>query len=279
MNSKAFTLIELLVVISILGLLSSLVLIGLQGAKDQADIGKGQEFAHVIRTGMGIDLVSEWRLNEGGGNSIADSSGYDNNGTWHGIGAHWTTAGMYNAGGLFNGTDDYVDCQNGSFFASIFNDIDDFTISTWIKPSTLTLNGVIVGQRYGTSMVFGHRTSGNLFLNMDDTRESSPESSFPIEVDKWQHVTAIFVQSNHMAYFYINGEAAGSGVAYDGSGIGSGDSYLSIGWQARVDTQTNASYFNGIIDEVQINNKALSSAEIQQLYVQGAGEHKIGYEF
>ena len=62
MNTKSFTLIELLVVVSILGLLSSLVLIGLQGAKDQADIGKAQEFSHTVRVSLGADLVGEWRL-------------------------------------------------------------------------------------------------------------------------------------------------------------------------------------------------------------------------
>ena len=60
--SKGFTLIEVLIVVSIIGLLSSIVLVGLDGAKDQAEIGKAQEFSHVVRVTMGADLVGEWRF-------------------------------------------------------------------------------------------------------------------------------------------------------------------------------------------------------------------------
>ena len=41
------------------------------------------------------------------------------------------------------------------------------------------------------------------------------------------------------------------------------------------DGGSTSGYFNGIIDEVRIYNKALSITEIKQLYVQGAEKHNI----
>ena len=121
-KERSFTLIELLVVISILGLLSSLVLVSLQGAKDQADIAKAQEFSHTVRVTMATDLVGEWRFD----NNTNDSSGYDNNGTI--VGDSGYVDGMFGQALEFDGND-HVDCGDND---GLINS-QEMTIELWFN--------------------------------------------------------------------------------------------------------------------------------------------------
>ena len=134
MNSKSFTLIELLVVISILGLLSSLILLSLGGAKDRADIGKAQEFSHAVRVSLGASLVGEWRFDDGT-DPTKDSSGNNNHGYLKPDGSEpaWINEGMFGKALDFDGLNDYINCGNNS----LFNLVDEFTIEAWIKSESL----------------------------------------------------------------------------------------------------------------------------------------------
>ncbi len=270
--NKSFTLIELLVVISILGLLSSLVLISLQGAKDQADIGKAQEFSHTVRVSLGADLVGEWRLNDGAGNSSVDSSGYGNDGNWSGAGVggtHWTTDGIHDGAALFNGTDDYIEVAHSSAF-----DVSQLTIELWIKtPANFGGNRYrALVSKQGADRDYNWYTRSNdnptrvTDLHFSSARWGSSLFSLPspYEPETWHHV-AITVDSTGLQKYYSDG------VLFDQSqkvpAIADNNYPL---WIGRADN-----LWNGIIDDLRIYNKALSSAEIQQHYVREEIKYNI----
>jgi prepilin-type N-terminal cleavage/methylation domain-containing protein len=59
LRNKAFTLIELLVVVSIIGLLSSIVLVSLKSSSNNARIAAGMQFSANIKNGLGDELKGE----------------------------------------------------------------------------------------------------------------------------------------------------------------------------------------------------------------------------
>ena len=58
-NKKGFTLIELLVVIAIIGLLSSVVLVSMQGTRQKAKIAKAQQEVSAIYKAISLKEAKE----------------------------------------------------------------------------------------------------------------------------------------------------------------------------------------------------------------------------
>lgn len=268
---KAFTLIELLVVISILGLLSSIVLISMEGATDLAEEKKAMEFAHVVRVSLGADLVGEWRFDEASGTEAKDSSGYDNHGTLSNFDgtadSGWVT-GIFSSALAFDGDNDRVDCGN----PAILTNAEAITYSLWLKPAELYDSSKTVDwdlMRHGSS----HYT----LLRLDDaagkarfftnTVSSAYSSETSWEAGTWYYIVGTYDKNagSDEVKIYVNGDLSGTNT--DTSDISAPDSALII--------NGGGQNSHGIIDDVRIYNQALSSAEIQQHYAQGAIERNI----
>ena len=69
---NGFTLVELLVVISIIGLLSSIVLVSFSNSRDKARLAKSQQFDAQISHALGAYAVGIWRFEEGTGTIVQD---------------------------------------------------------------------------------------------------------------------------------------------------------------------------------------------------------------
>ncbi len=270
--NKSFTLIELLVVISILGLLSGIVLIGLQGAKDRARISEAQEFSHIVRVSLGADLIGEWRFD----NNINDSSGSNNHGVITGDVSQ--ADGIFNNSMEFDGNGDYIDV------ATIIP--NEGTIEFWFNPhfegdtaSQIVLIDARDSLRWWTIGLGGNFGAHQLTFSCEDASDTDYFAKFDINgyvsSNNWYHAAASWKIGEPMK-LYVDGDLKDSSnnlVSFD---IDDRMNTLRMGYALTPSyAWPPVGYLDGLLDEVRIYNKALSSAEIQQHYVQGAVKHNI----
>ena len=213
-------------------------------------------------------LVGWWKLDETSG-TTASNSGRTGSGTLYGNPV-WTS-GWIDGALQFDGADDYV--YVGDHTLLRFSQSSSFTISCWAKPDSQT--GYMVYQKdplpeFG---VFGYC----LYYNYSNNRfEFEVESSFyhsnsvlaNASAGSWHHVTAVY--SNKSMKIYLNGQLKGSGTFGGDAGTTTTNYGLAIG--AYYEAIGQWDFFDGILDDVRIYNRALSDAEIMTIYARGAGK-------
>jgi len=265
----AFTLIELLVVIAIIGILSALIIVGMNSTTQKATIAKTQVFSNSLRNSLMGNLVSEWRLDNGSGTTATDSWSGGNTGTLTGFAD--TTAGYgdtHTSGWMsssncisgaclkFDGTDDYVNCGNGPSL-----DITTaITLSAWVK----TVNSATV-QMIAEKAPSPYSNGYNILSSSGQLQgriyPNSISSTAVLSNGIWHYV----VMSNQIITNGWNLYFDGVNVAQqNGVAILTNAEMFYIG--ARASTQIP---FTGLIDEVRIFNAAMSTSQIQQNYFAG----------
>jgi len=201
-------------------------------------------------------VVGNWHFDEGSGSTAYDSSGNDNDGTLTN-GPQWVD-GKYGKALSFDGSDDYVDCGTDESL----NITDAITIEAWANVNDFTDSGYLVARNQGspgTAMQYG--------IWISYTQEIHPvieqtgwSSSVHVPIGSWTHITFTFDSANWK--LYLDGNLEGSHA--EAKTITSRDWKLLIGMR---NSDGNQEYsFNGLIDEVRIYNRALTAAEISDLY-------------
>jgi hypothetical protein len=196
------------------------------------------------------------RFDESSGNSAYDSSGFGYTGSLVN-GPAWVSG--RNANGLqFDGVNDYVTMNE---FPDIY---DRITLSAWIKPSTVSRDQDIVSRARQTSYTgyeFGLTSAGELFFRINPTSSSyafRTSSGAAIAANIWQHIAVTYDGTN--IRFYKNGALISTVAA--GGRLYPTSSSLFIGiYESEEDNQ-----YGGVIDELRIYNRQLSSSELNQLY-------------
>ena len=187
----------------------------------------------------------------------AGGNGYD--GTVYG-GAALTADrfGMAESAYYFDGVNDYIDIGNNESLQPL----DSFSVMAWVMLDSLSSNFAHIVSMSGavpngfTGYAIQARGSAVYFsLGNGSNGYYHAVKGNVIEAGKWYHLAGIYSGSTQS--LYINGEEVRT--------IESGEytqtsNSLNIG---RMPTGVN--YTQGVIDEVRIYNRALSSAEIAQL--------------
>jgi len=274
MKNKSFTLIELLVVIAVIGLLASIVIVNLTGTRSKANIARGLQFNQSIHHALGAYAVGVWSFDEGSGTIANDASGYGNNGTLVN-GPVWRCASTdpnYTPSGpgcslQFDGADDYVDM--GDILDQPEN---DFTISAWVKSTSTATgnnNGIVYKRATGYSYSSGYRLNmpnGAFNLHIaNGITSTSLSSGSGYNNGNWHHVAGI-VKRNDELRIYVDGVSVANTPT---TLTGSIDSTVNLGIGALVIGTSYYHPFNGLIDDVRIYEKALETAQVEELYYAG----------
>jgi len=209
-----------------------------------------------------------WRLGESSGSTAADTGIVGNDGNIQGgvtLGAAGAIANTTNTAATFNGSDGVVVASNSTNNPTVYSEM------TWFKTTT-TNGGKLIGfgdATSGTSSSYDRHvwmeTSGQLTFGTYTGQLNTATSPQNYNDGTW-HFAAASQGSDGMK-LYVDGQLVATNgqtqaQAYAG--------YWRIGGDTTWSTQP---WFAGSLDDAAVFSKALTAAQISQLYALGAGSN------
>lgn len=203
-------------------------------------------------------LVGYWSVDESATPAV-DKSGSGLNGTWSGNTT--AVAGKFGSAVSLDGDGDYLDMTDASTYDAIGS--GSHSLFAWIKADTISLACLIMKGPYRPGLKLSP-DSKITFAN--DTDNQALASATSITTNQWYHVG--YTLNGTTAQIYINGVLDATATVTPGSFNNS--SSLRVGGCNSTTTD-----FDGAIDEPRVYNRALSPAEVRQLYNFAPGP--VGY--
>jgi len=197
-----------------------------------------------------------------------DDSGLGHNGTVNGA---VVATGNFGNALSFNGSGDYVDVAD----ATDLNPTQAITITAWFKADSFAsswwpplVKKSDSTQTNGYGMEFAQisdeytaKVGGAVYLEDQGWVATSPLA--PVSVDTWYFAAIVYDGETISNYVRSEGqEAFTSSISCSGNIIASSNN-LNIGR----DPSNTGRYFDGVIDEVRIFDRAITSDEITNLYL------------
>ncbi|MDO8602086.1 MAG: LamG domain-containing protein [bacterium] len=225
---------------------------------------------------LGSGLVGHWTFDGQYLNTTTstDTSGQSNNGTLTGASGAQNnpqpTIGKLGQALKFDGTDDHVDLGTSN---SLRPGTGDFSAVAWIKNLDNNQWNSFIGDRNSGSIgtvegwAMSLRDSGDFSVILEDSALNTKYYDSPATyVDGiWHHLAFTWNAGTEALTLYADGLPL---TPTKGSDEALGDisptTRINIGRQPN-----NGNPYNGSIDDVRIYNRALSAAEVLQLYNQG----------
>ena len=214
--------------------------------------------------------VAHWKLDDGAGLTAIDSEG-GNDGTLSGPPA-WV-AGVLGDALDFNGSNDYVDAGTFDISGS------GITMMGWFNAEAIaTDDGRFVSKASGANEADAYwqlsttDSGSDRFLRMrvkaSGTTTTLADSSVNLTTGSWYFAVGTYDTASGMMRLYLNGVEVAS-TAHAVGGVLDTDASVPVAIGAN---GTAERFFNGILDDVRVYNRALDAGEIQDLYDASAPE-------
>ena len=194
-------------------------------------------------------LRAAYAFDEGSGSTALDSS--ENHRTATIVGGTWA-AGKFGSAVSLNGTGNEVDPPAlGTFYKSAF------TYEAWVRKQSAKVDVTVLGSwtsaQAGGPMIWVDHVAGRYRLTLGANSANYLDSGRTPAVGQWQHVAATYDGS--VARFYVDGVQTAS-TTFTGN-VGNSDT-----WRIGAYGSTPGGFFDGLVDNVRIYDRALSAAEI-----------------
>ncbi|NCY21962.1 DUF5011 domain-containing protein, partial [bacterium] len=190
-----------------------------------------------------------------------DESGNGNHGTVTSAILANSLSGKTASAYWFDGINSRIVTKNAFTFGSAF------TASVWIKPESVAAWGTILDCRTGVNAGLGLEINNAVsFTTSNGSSYSLLYSSSSLATGSWVHVVAVYDGSQKRVF--INGKLSAT-ADYATALLPSADPFV-IGDRGAT-TPVASSQFCGTIDDVRMYDRALSPAEVGQIYQQEGG--------
>lgn len=203
------------------------------------------------------NLVAHYNFDEGSGTALYDSSGNGNNGAITGT-ATWSSSGKTGNALVFDGTSTLVTVPS----TSSLSPTTGMTLEAWVNPTAwsggniaMFLSKYIDGTSVGDECYALYASASGVNYGLGTTLDSAYSGATQIlPLNTWTNMALTY--DGTVVTYFLNGQQA-STLAMTGD-IRTSAQPLFIGG-----VQPFGDFFNGMIDEIRIYDRALSQSEIQ----------------
>ena len=220
-----------------------------------------------------VDMIAYWELEESGGPYLDSYGDHD--------GAHTGTAPTQTTGKIGNGQDfdgaTGIDVPSHADFD--WGASDSFSIEFWAQPDVDACeirSRVVVGRDDWTGIqwwVGCAAVSGAATFQLDDSDTvRKVVKGVNITDGAWHHIVAVRDGTNNFIHLYVDNVLNSVATnTYTGDFTAAADANINIGWfNHRIDLPS-IHRFRGVIDEVAIYDRALTSNEVAFHFKGGKG--------
>lgn len=229
---------------------------------------KNTDLTEVVPSG----LVGHWRLDETSGTLISDSSGNSNFGNMAGglQGSNSETA-IVGDGLRFDGTDDEIEIPA----SASLEPASAVTTAMWVKADSWGSGSgtqVLIAKQVGTGST-QWRNSYTVTVDAPNLNGYAGHASgmtglsydFNPQAGRWYHIAYTFDDATNTHRLFVDGAEVASGT--NNFPLGYNSSPVTLGFDYEEETHTTGSFhFGGVMDDVRIYDRALTEAEITEIY-------------
>jgi hypothetical protein len=212
------------------------------------------------------DPLGYWKFDESAGYIATDASDYNHYGTiFKAVRVPGKSGKALDFGGLGN----YVQIQTDP----ALDNLEAITITAWIYPR-VDAHWHVLDKGDGDKRLYAEGTRLTLDgrVRYSGTHAYSASASNTVTLNTWQHVAMVWSHTTNKTRLYLNGVE----VRYDIQDIGSGtpqddtDYPFTIGARGALG---EATFLSGLLDEVRLYKRALSTQEIAEICGEVAPPH------